>query len=68
MQAIHSSFISHIGYEPRTQTVIVTFTRGGVYTYKNVNAKTYAAWLKSNSKGSFYATKIKTHYAAVRVA
>ncbi len=68
MQTIHSSFISQIGYEPRTKTAIVTFTRGGVYTYKNVNAKTYAAWLRSDSKGSFYATKIKTHYASVRVA
>jgi hypothetical protein len=68
MQNVNSSFIAQIGYEPNTQTAIVTFKKGGVYTYKGVTAKLFRTWERAHSIGSFFARNIKPHYECVKVA
>lgn len=68
MQNVKSSFIAQIGYEPRTQTAIVTFKRGGVYAYLGVGKAVFDTWQSAHSIGSFYARVIKPAYASVRVA
>lgn len=61
-QDVYSSDASSIGYDDETQTMYVTFQRGGTYAYQGVpedvardaaNAASVGSYLNENIKGSY---------------
>ena len=66
--ALDSSSIAEIGYEPMTQTLEVVFHNGGIYQYFGVPLSDYDALMAAESKGRFLNDNIKTRYRYVRLA
>ena len=46
-------------YFPNTETLYVSFNRGGVYSYGSVNQELYDEFESSDSQGKFFVKKIK---------
>ncbi len=70
LNAVNSSQVRAIGYDPETKVLAVSFTRGtgAIYHYPNVELETYAAFKGAESIGNFFGQHIKnlpfTKYAA----
>ena len=56
-----SSTISHLGYDKKTKTLMVTFHGGFVYHYANISAKLCNRLYGAESRGSFFARVIKAN-------
>lgn len=57
-----SSSIRAIGYEPDTRSLIVGFTSGAVYAYRDVPEPVYRAFRDAESKGRFFASEIRPRF------
>jgi hypothetical protein len=57
-QAVDSSNIRSIGYDPETWTLEVEFTTGAVYQYE-CEPELAQAFLDAESKGKFFAQHIR---------
>jgi 1,2-phenylacetyl-CoA epoxidase PaaB subunit len=74
LKPVISNQIAAIGYDEETKTLSVTFTRGtgAIYHYPSVLKETHAAFLASDSIGTFFGKNIKslpfTKFAAEPVA
>ena len=62
MPAVESSAIQAIDYRPATRTLLVVFIDGGGYAYSGVEASTYAEFLAAESKGRFFAERVRGRY------
>lgn len=62
MPALNSSAIRFADYDPETQTLRLSFTGGGSYTFEGVPQDVYDALLASPSPGRYYAQSIKGQY------
>jgi hypothetical protein len=58
-----SSVIADFEYEPELARLTVTFTTGRVYEYFMVPPDVAASFHSAFSKGTFFNTKIRDHYA-----
>ncbi len=54
-----SSNILMTTYFPKTELLYVSFNRGGVYSYGNVNEEKYNQFETSDSQGKFFVKEIK---------
>lgn len=60
---VNSSSISHIGYNPDTETLHVRFQHGSrEYAYPGVPAHEHEALLKAESVGRHFMQHIRPHY------
>jgi hypothetical protein len=61
LKAVDSSQVKAIGYDEKTSTLAVTFTRGtgAIYHYPDVPKTTYDAFMASDSIGVFFGKNIK---------
>jgi KTSC domain len=59
MQAVDSSMVSHVGYDPDTKTLHLTYHNGGTYTHPGVPPAKYDALLRSSSIGAYINKQIK---------
>jgi hypothetical protein len=50
--------ITHVGYDPATQTLTVLFGNAKLYEYSEVEPEMYEALMASSSKGSFMRNEI----------
>lgn len=59
---VKSSQVKNIGYDPETNTLAVSFTRGAgaVYHYPNVSQDDYEAFIKAESIGIHFGKHIKS--------
>ena len=57
-----SSSIRAIGYETETQSLIVGFVSGAVYSYRNVPEDVYRAFIDAPSKGRYFASEIRPRF------
>jgi hypothetical protein len=70
LNAVNSSQVKAIGYDPATKTLAVSFTRGtgAIYHYPDVAPEIFEAFRAAESIGSFFGQHIKqlpfTKYAA----
>lgn len=62
MPHVHSSAISRIEYDPRTQVLQIWFHETGQYDYYGVPEHLYKAFLAARSKGQFYNDHIRDQY------
>lgn len=58
-----SSDIASIGYDPGKQVMEVEFIKSGVYSYYNVPATTFAAFMAADSKGRFFNQNVRDNPA-----
>lgn len=58
---VNSSQVKAVGYDPVTQTLAVTFTRGSgaIYHYPNVSPELHVQFLAAESMGRFHGEHIK---------
>lgn len=59
--AFSSEAIAFIDYDPDTQELLVTFTRGGPYVYTGVPQSVVEGWLAAPSAGRYYHQFIKSY-------
>jgi hypothetical protein len=59
-EAVVSSQLKSIGYDPSTQKMHIEFGRQSVYEYSNITPEFYAAFRAAPSLGSFFLKQIKT--------
>lgn len=57
--SVQSSAITSIDYDPRSQTLTVTFTHRGSHTYPGVPEALVKAFLAAPSKGQFFNANIR---------
>lgn len=63
-QAVSSSNLASIGYDPSTETLEVEFTTTGkVYEYYNVPQFMYDRLMEASSHGVFFSAEIRNAYA-----
>lgn len=58
---VKSNQVKEVGYDPATQTLAVTFTRGtgAIYHYPNVTPEAHAAFVGAESVGQHFGQHIK---------
>lgn len=58
-----SSLLSVYGYNPETQTFVITFKSGGSYEYTGVPQDVYDGFAAASSQGSHFLQNIKNKFA-----
>lgn len=62
LEPVTSSNLDAIGYDLERSILAVRFKSGSVYHYSTVPAEVAKALFEAESKGTFYATRIKKSY------
>jgi hypothetical protein len=66
-KSVESSNIKSIGYDEATKTLEVEFMKSGVYQYKAVDVQVYDAFMKADSKGKYFAAKVRVCYKCEKI-
>jgi hypothetical protein len=66
-QAVSSSNLQSVGYDPVSRILEIEFHDGRVYRYSGVPESVHRGLMGAASKGSHFADFIKDHYTCVRV-
>ncbi|CAN7482590.1 KTSC domain-containing protein [Phenylobacterium sp. LjRoot225] len=64
---VESTAVHAIDYDPRRQTLWVTFVSGERYLYLDVPAEVHQAFLEAESKGRFFQAQIRGRYGFERL-
>ena len=64
---VRSSDLSSVGYDERRQMLEIEFHSGGIYRYLEVPKETFAGLMESDSKGRYFATKIRDRFRHERL-
>ena len=59
---LQSETIPSASYDPETETLELTFSSGGTYTFENVPENIFEGLQQAGSPGSFYHQQIKGRY------
>lgn len=62
MPAVDSTAILSLDYDAASQTLFVRFVDGDLYAYFDVEPATFAAFLAAESKGRYFADRIRDRY------
>jgi hypothetical protein len=62
MPSLNSSAISSADYNPSSQTMTITFTSGGSYSFYRVPYSVYHGLISAGSPGSYYHAYIRGRY------
>jgi hypothetical protein len=62
MPAVHSSAIRGIDYDEPSRTLLVIFIDGDGYGYADVPPELYAEFLHAESKGRFFAERVRGRF------
>jgi len=66
-QAVSSSNLRSVGYDPQSETLEIEFHSGGVYQYHGVPLSVYVALVNAGSKGTYFYNHIRDSYPTTRV-
>ena len=61
-QAVSSSNLSSVGYDPSTKTLEIEFNNGGIYQYDNVPQSVFRDLMNASSHGKYFNAYIKGVY------
>lgn len=64
---VQSTNLRTVAYDAEGQILRVTFANGGTYDYHGVPAAERDALVGAASPGAYLASRIKGHYAAIKV-
>lgn len=59
MHPVDSSVISHVGHDPETDTLRLTFTTGRTYDYTGVTSAHHADMMAAPSIGKHFGSEIR---------
>lgn len=65
-QAVSSSTIASIGYDPATEILEIEFHKTGIYHYFNVPEAVHESLMTAQSHGIFFNSNIKGQFAYER--
>lgn len=65
-QAVKSSNIASVGYDPAARVLEVEFRNGGTYHYHDVAPETHAQMVANDSVGTFFHKHVKTVCACTK--
>ena len=65
-QAISSSNLVEVGYDPAAETLEIAFKNGSIYQYFNVPAVMFEQLLTAGSPGGFFNSEIRGKFAEAR--
>ena len=68
MEAVKSSTISHVGYDPATNELRIRFTHGGEYLYRGVSPEEHAKLMAAESIGKHFMKNIRSQYTGAKQA
>ena len=63
MQAVSSSNIAEVGYDPKLQDLWIKFHDGGTYVFENVPPAEYRALVNASSVGGYFHRSIQHSYS-----
>jgi uncharacterized protein len=63
MPALRSSNLHSVEYDPETRVMEISFKRGSIYTYADVDQGTYDSLMAAASPGAYFATNIKDKFS-----
>jgi hypothetical protein len=66
-QAVTSSNIRSVGYNPALSILEIEFHSGGIYQYRGVPEHHYNGLLSAPSKGTYFAQFIKNAFSFSRI-
>ena len=66
-QAVSSSNLSSVGYDPVTQTLEIEFHGGRVYQYSGVPESVHGGLMGAASQGSYFHENIRDKYPYRRI-
>jgi hypothetical protein len=66
-EAVSSSSLVSVGYNPDSETLEVEFKSSGVYEYYNVPPFMHERLMQAGSIGTFFNAEIKNSYACSKV-
>ncbi|HEX9028785.1 MAG TPA: KTSC domain-containing protein [Anaerolineales bacterium] len=58
LEPVESSMLASIGYDPKSQLLVVLFNSGKVYEYYNVPPEVYQGLMSAESKGGYMNSQI----------
>ena len=67
MRTVPSSVIESIDYDTASARLFVAFNGGRIYSYDDVPAAAYEAFVAAESKGRFFNAEIKDRYRTWRL-
>ena len=66
-QAVQSSVLQSVGYDPRAKILELEFREGGTWDYFNLSPGVYKRFIGSESLGHFFVKKIKGRYTELKI-
>ena len=63
LKPVQSSNITHVGYEPATKEMQITFNSGKTYSYTDVEPEHYQQLINADSIGSHFSKWIRPNYS-----
>ncbi len=63
-----SSSLASVGYDALEQVLEIEFRNGGIYRYSNVTKEIFTQFMAANSKGRFFALKIRGKFPFARAS
>lgn len=66
-EAVNSSNLASVGYNPDSETLEVEFKNGNIYEYYNVPQFMHERLMQAGSVGTFFNSEIKNSYACSKV-
>ena len=67
MPHVESSAVSDVDYEPSTRRLLVRFVSGAAYVYADVPPRVSRDFLAAESKGRYFARKVRDRYPYRRI-
>ena len=58
-----SEAIAKFAYDPTAMNLVIFFKSGGVYEYRNVSRDVFESFRAAPSKGQYFWTSIREHFA-----
>ncbi len=65
---VDSSFIKHLAYDEKSNSLIVTFGTGSIWLYKSITMEMYNSLIASPSVGNYFNTNIRNKHEAEVIA
>lgn len=65
---VDSSFIKHLAYDEKTNSLLVTFGSGSIWLYKSITMEIYNRLTSSPSVGNYFNTNIRNKHEAEVIA
>jgi hypothetical protein len=66
-EAVESTTLRSVGYEPKSKVLEMEFESGVVYQYFEVPVGVFEALLRAESKGRYFNREIRDDYECMRV-